>query len=116
MNTLTYIDQAVVRAYIENPHRSLSALFRHMSKRVPEIGEYPILAHIIRIGKSMGIEYTRDQIKRACRSTEEYKTLDRGEKNSWATELFDITCEVVDVLLCPKIESEIQSGTLTPLN
>jgi hypothetical protein len=82
-NNLEYIDHFVISLMEENPRRSLSALFRNMRKKVPLIGDYPILKHIVRICKQNGYSWTRNQVRLACQSSEEYKENRLGEKICW---------------------------------
>lgn len=79
---LSSIDDFIVKRVTKTPNCSISALLRDCRKRVPLIGDYVILLHIIRILKEQNYQFTYSKVNLVLQNTEEYKEATFREKNN----------------------------------
>ena len=80
-NDINFLDAYVLKRMQANPNRSLSAMFRNLRMKVPLIGDYPVMMHIIRVCKANGYKFTKNQLYQACRSSRDYK--EDPQKSNW---------------------------------
>lgn len=89
-NNITFLDNYVLNKMEKNPRRSLSAMFRDLRMKVPLIGEYIIMKHIIRICNDNGYKFNEGQIRLTCQSSKEFKESMKKEKMAWLKDMLSV--------------------------
>jgi hypothetical protein len=84
-NNLRYIDEYVEKEISKNRNRRFSSLFRDCRKRVPLIGDYPIMSHVAFLMGKLGIKLNPNKTWRAVKSSKEYLDMRRGDKMRWVS-------------------------------
>jgi len=87
INDIKYIQAHIQKEYEQNPHVSLSGMFKRNRMRAPLAGDYIIIRGIIAKVKELGGSFNYTQIVRACSYSRDYKSSNKGEKTEWLTEL-----------------------------
>lgn len=82
-NNLTFLDPLILKRMRKNKNSSLSTMFRDFRRRVPLIGDYPVIKHIVNVCTENGWKFNRNQAQLACQNSVEYKEFSLGEKSRW---------------------------------
>lgn len=80
IQNLSSIDASLVRLIKKNPSRSVSATFRRFQKRLPLIGDIPLMKHIILEFRRNGVPVSRDKVTRSLKYLPEYREISQGKQ------------------------------------
>ena len=85
----TYQDMSLIeiktyKRFVKNPRSSISSLYRSIRKdqRFCYLGDYPIIATIVRYISVLGIETNRPKISYVLRQSPELSCMTKRDKNS----------------------------------
>lgn len=90
-NNIDFLDEYVIKLMEKNPRRSFSAMFRTLRMKVPLIGDYVVMKHILRVCAEKGYKFNEGQIRLACQFARDFKESMKREKTLWVKDMLDIS-------------------------